>query len=95
MKARSRSSRQRTLDAKLAIKIHRSKIVIFDELKLEQAEAAFSLLYGNTAVAVGGASYRMAGGSFSTKITDTAKKAKVCGDRPGNRRHENRGSRRR
>jgi len=74
--------RQRTLDAKLAIKIHRNKIVIFDELKLEQAAPAFSLLYGNTAVAVGGASYRMAGGSFSTKITDTCKKAKVSATDP-------------
>ena len=74
--------RQRALDAKLAIKIHRSKIVIFDEEKLEQAEPAFSLLYGNTAIAVGGASYRMAGGSFSTKVTDTAKKAKVSATDP-------------
>jgi uncharacterized protein len=74
--------RHRALDAKLAIKVHRNKIVVFDEQKLEEAAPAFSLLYGNTAVAVGGASYRMAGGSFSTKVTDTAKKAKVSATDP-------------
>jgi phage protein D len=74
--------KHRALDAKLAIKIHRNKIVIFDEQKLEEAAAVFSLLYGNTAVAIGGASYRMAGGSFTTKITDTSKKSKVSATDP-------------
>jgi uncharacterized protein len=73
---------QRCNDAKLAIKIHRNKIVVFDEQKLEAAAPAFSLLYGNTAPSMGGQTYRMSGGSFSTKITDTTKKAKVSATDP-------------
>jgi phage protein D len=69
---------KRAKDAKLSIKIHRNKIVFFDEQKLEEAGAAFSLLYGNTAMAISGASYRMAGGHFTTKVTDTSKEAKVA-----------------
>lgn len=68
---------KRCNDAKLAIKVHRSKIVVFDEQKLEEAEPKFSLLYGNTSPTMGGASYRMSGAHFSTKVTDTTKKAKV------------------
>ena len=82
---------KRCNDAKLAIKVHRNKLVVFDEQKLEEAEAKFSLLYGNNllgglgaggllgGLSGGGAgtSYRMASGHFSTKITDTTKKAKV------------------
>lgn len=71
---------KRANDAKLAIKVHRNKIVVFDEQKLEEAAPAFTLLYGNmgiTGIAVGGQSYRMTGGHFSTKVTDTTKKAKV------------------
>jgi uncharacterized protein len=76
---------QRARDAKLSIKVHRNKIVVFDEQKLEEAAPAFSLLYGNMGlggIALTGASYRMAGGSFSTKVTDTAKEAKVSAMNP-------------
>ena len=73
---------QRARDAKLAIKIHRNKIVIFSEQKLEEAEPAFTLLYGNTAPGAGGQTYRMSAGHFSSKITDTTKKAKVSATDP-------------
>jgi phage protein D len=68
---------KRAHDAKLAIKVHRNKIVIFDEQKLEEAAPQFTLLYGNTAGGGGGATYRMTGGHFITKVTDTTKKSKV------------------
>jgi phage protein D len=69
---------KRANDAKLAIKVHRNKIVVFDEQKLEEAAPAFTLLYGNAAPQMGGQTYRMTGGHFSTKVTDTTKKAKVA-----------------
>lgn len=68
---------KRCNNAKLAIKIHRQKIVIFDEQKLEEQEAKFTLLFGNTSPGMGMTCYRMAGAHFSTKLTDTCKKAKV------------------
>ena len=66
-------------DAKLAIKVHRNKIVVYDEQKLEEAGAKFSLLYGNTPIEAnfGGGSYRMSGGHFVTRVMDATKKAKV------------------
>jgi len=67
----------RANDAKLAIKIHRNKIVIFDEQKLEEVEPKFTLLYGDTSPDAGMSIFRMAGASFSTKIADSTKKAKV------------------
>jgi phage protein D len=73
---------KRCNDAKLSIKVHRNKIVVFDEQKMEAAEPAFSLLYGNTAVALGMTCYRMAGGHFSTKVVDTLKKARVSKSDP-------------
>jgi uncharacterized protein len=68
---------KRANDAKLAIKVHRNKIVVFDEQKLEEAEAKFSLLYGNTPAQSGLACYRMGGGHFASKLMDATKKAKV------------------
>ena len=68
---------KRAEDAKLAIKVHRNKVIFYDEQKLEEQEPKFTLLYGNTAPSGGGACYRMAGGNFSTTVADTAKKAKV------------------
>lgn len=69
--------KKRATNAKLAIKVHRNKIVVFDEQKLEEAEAKFTLLYGDTAPELGMSCYRLAGAHFSTKVTDTTKKAKV------------------
>lgn len=86
---------KRCNNAKLAIKVHRNKIIVFDEQKLEEVEAKFTILFGDTSIGStisgivsggglsslgsggGGTIYRMAGGHFSTKITDTTKKAKV------------------
>jgi hypothetical protein len=71
---------KRCNNAKLAIKVHRNKLVIYDEQKLEEAEPKFTLLYGNTAMEGGagaGACYRMSGGAFTTTVSDTARKAKV------------------
>jgi phage protein D len=45
--------RKRCDDAKLALKVHRNKLVIFDEAKLEQAAAKFSLIYGDGTSAAG------------------------------------------
>lgn len=74
---------KRAKDAKLAIKVHKGKIVIFDEQKLEEAAPAFTLLYGDTGMTTSmGACYRMTGGHFVTKITDTTKKAKVSHTNP-------------
>jgi hypothetical protein len=67
----------RAKDAKLSIKVHRQKIVFFDEEKLEAAAPKFELLYGDTAASGGLASYRMSGGDLQTKLTDTTKGAKV------------------
>jgi phage protein D len=69
--------KKRANNAKLAIKVHRNKIVIFDEQKLEAAAPKFALLYGDTAPQAGMAAYRMTGGSFTTKVNDTASKTKV------------------
>jgi Phage protein D len=69
---------KRCNNAKLAIKVHRNKIVVFDEQKLEEAAPKFSLLYGNVPPQMGLACYRMSGGSFVTKIMDTTKKCKVA-----------------
>jgi phage protein D len=73
---------KRCWDAKLAIKIHNGKIVVFDEQTLEEAAPKFSLVYGNNAVASSGASYRMAGARFVTKLTDTVAKTKVSHTSP-------------
>jgi Phage protein D len=69
-------------DAKLAIKVHRNKIVVFDEQKLEEAAAKFQVLYGSTSpvpVSTGGGlpTYRLAGAHFVTKLVDTVAKTKV------------------
>jgi Bacteriophage probable baseplate hub protein len=69
--------KKRANKAKLAIKVHRNKIVIFDEQKLEEAAAQFTLLYGDSAAELGMSCYRMASGHFSTKVTDTTKKSKI------------------
>lgn len=66
-------------DAKLSIKIHRSSLVIFDEETYEAADPKFTVLYGSDALtgAVAGLPvYRLTGGHFSTKLTDTTKKAR-------------------
>jgi phage protein D len=68
---------KRCNDAKLAVKIKNGKIIVFDEQKMEEAAPSFTLLYGNTAVAMTGASYRLSGAHFVTMITDTTKGAKI------------------
>lgn len=69
---------KRAEDAKLAIRVHRNKIVVFDEQKLEEAAPKFTLLYGNTmGTAVMGTMFRLAGGHFTTNIADSTKSTKV------------------
>ena len=65
----------RARDAKLAIKIHRGEVVVFDELKLEEAEPKFAIVYGNAAPAAGLHSFRIATGNFITRLIDTNAKA--------------------
>jgi hypothetical protein len=74
----------RAQDAKLAIKVHRGVIVMFDEETLEQVAPKFALVYGNAAPLAGVASYRMSGGKFTTKLVDTTKKATVSHVDPAN-----------
>jgi phage protein D len=64
--------KHRANDAKLSIKVCRNKLIFFDEEKLESEGPKFTLAYGNAT-----GTYRMTGGHFATKITDTKKKAKV------------------
>jgi phage protein D len=68
---------KRAENAKLAIKVHRNTVTVFDEQQLEDQAPKFALLYGNTAAMTGLAAYRMAGGTFTTTVVDTTKKAKV------------------
>jgi hypothetical protein len=67
----------RAKDAKLAIKVHKGEIIVFDEEQLEQVAPKFALVYGNAAPLAGLACYRMSGGKFTTKLIDTTKKATV------------------
>ena len=69
--------KKRCADAKLAIKIKSAKIIVFDEQQLEEAGAAFSVVYGDEPVMSAGATYRLAGAHFVTKLVDTVKKTKV------------------
>jgi hypothetical protein len=68
---------RRTEDAKLAIKIHRNKIVIFDEETIEAAAPKFALVYGNAQASGGLAAYRLEAAHFIFTVTDTQKKATV------------------
>jgi hypothetical protein len=69
--------KKRANDSKLAIKVHRNKIVVFDPQKLEQAAPKFCLVYGSTSPDVGVAFYQLKGAQFSLKVTDSQKKATV------------------
>jgi phage protein D len=68
---------KRAANAKLAIKVHKNKIIFYDEQKMEDAAPKFAILYGNVAAEGGLAAYRMAGGTFTTTVVDKVKKAKV------------------
>jgi Bacteriophage probable baseplate hub protein len=65
---------ERADDAKLAIKVHRGKIIVFDEQQFEDAGPRFTIVYGNK---VGSGEYQMKGGKFVTRLTDTMKTAQV------------------
>jgi phage protein D len=65
---------KRASDAKLAIKVARNKIVLFDEAEYEQKGSSFTLVYGDTSSA---GAYRMSGGHFVLKVNDTAKKCRL------------------
>jgi phage protein D len=67
--------KKRANDAKLAIKVCRNKLIFFDEQTYEEAEPSFTLVYGNAMG--GGATFRMSGGHFATKMNDTKKGATV------------------
>lgn len=70
--------KKRANDAKLAIKVHRNTLVFFDEQTYEEKPPSFTLVYGNVPATPGLACYRMSGGHFSTKLTDTTKSAEVA-----------------
>jgi uncharacterized protein len=69
--------KKRATDSKLSIKVHRNKIVVFDEQKMEAAAPKFCLVYGSTSPDAGLPFYRLEGAQFSLKVTDTQKKATV------------------
>lgn len=69
--------KKRADDVGLSIKLVRKKIIFFDEQEWEQRAPSFTLVYGN-GLAVGSAVYRMSGGHFSNKNTDTKKSATVA-----------------
>jgi Bacteriophage probable baseplate hub protein len=69
--------KKRANDAKLAIKVCRSKIIFFDELSYESKAAAMTIVYGDMAGGAGLNCYRMSGGHFVTQLTDKTKAATV------------------
>ena len=69
--------KHRADEAKLAIKIFRGQVIVYDELQLESAAPQFTIVYGNAAGAGGLATYRMSGAKFTTKLVDTTKKTTV------------------
>jgi hypothetical protein len=69
--------KKRAEDAKLSIKVCRSKIIFFDELKYESKAPAMTIVYGDIAGGAGLNCYRMSGGHFVTQLTDKTKKATV------------------
>jgi phage protein D len=69
--------KKRANDAKLAIKVCRSKIIFFDEKTYEAKAPAMTIVYGDTAPGAGLNCYRMSGGHFTTQLTDKTKKATV------------------
>ena len=69
--------KNRANDAKLAIKVCRSKIIFFDELTWESKPPKITIVYGDQAGGIGLACYRMTGGHFVTQLTDKTKKATV------------------
>jgi phage protein D len=56
---------KRADDAKLAIKVHRNKVVVFDEAKLEQQPAKFTVVYSD-ATPIGGIAGQLLGGGASS-----------------------------
>lgn len=68
---------KRANNAKLAVKVHKNKIIIYDEQKMEQEEPKIAILYGNVSAQGGMAAYRMESGTFTTTVVDKTKKAKV------------------
>src|SRR5215471_8810321 len=70
--------KQRALDAKLAIKVSRGKIIFFDEQTYENAAPSFTIAYGDTPGGVGMATYRVTGCHLITKLTDATRKATVA-----------------
>jgi Bacteriophage probable baseplate hub protein len=69
--------KKRAEDAKLAIKVCRSKIIFFDELTYESKAPATTIVYGDMVGGAGLNCYRMSGGHFVTQLTDKTKKATV------------------
>jgi len=69
--------KKRAEDAKLAIKVCRSKIIFFDELAYESKAPAMTIVYGDEVGGAGLNCYRMTGGHFITQLTDKTKKATV------------------
>jgi len=67
----------RCRDAGLAIKLHRGKLVIFDEAVIEATAPSFSIVFGQLAAAPGMRCFRMSGGKFTTRLIDTMKQVTV------------------
>jgi hypothetical protein len=68
--------KKRAQEAKLAIKVHRNRIVVFDEEDYEAKLQDFEVIYGQAAAA-GGKSFRMEAAQFMVKNMDTQHMATV------------------
>jgi phage protein D len=74
--------RHRATDAKLSIKVCRGQIIFYDEQTLEATAPAFTIVYGSAPGGLGQSTYRIKSAHFTTKLTDTTKKATVSHNSP-------------
>jgi phage protein D len=81
--------KKRCTDAKLAIKVTRNKIIVFDEQDYEAKAPQFAIVYGNAMSNNGLPTYRMSGGQFNKQIADVSKKASVTYTKPETGQLEN------
>jgi hypothetical protein len=77
--------KKRCDDAKLALRIHKGELIVYDEEELEKVAPKFTLIYGTDKTfafgdfgSIGLATYRISGGSLKLKLTDVQKGHKVA-----------------
>jgi hypothetical protein len=60
-------------DAKLGLKVKDRNVIIYDPYQLEQNSPSFTLVYGDGKPGLDTTVYRMSGGKFYLRVSDTAK----------------------